>query len=524
MSKKNIYFYSTSTQFRTHNMLYLNTVPLYLNAHLKNNRADLFNSINWSKIQLTELTKDQLIDDLKKFNIDILCVSLYVWNDEHIFELISGLKHQLKKELIIVAGGPSVDPHRNSEFFIEHPDIDYAVYAQGETAFATILDHYINNIPISLLTSKNLAWNDNKTNTIKVADYEFIRQKNFSPYIDSEELIKIITDQYKENEFAMPYETSKGCPYNCSFCDWTSGLSHKVMHRQVSVEDELNLLAKYKLTTLHISDANFGQHQQDIQIAEQLVKMRVKNNIPFEILNSNFSKLRKKEVFYIAELFIKNGIMKYPKFAFEDIHDEVLKNIERPCIPWQEHLEFVNNLKNNYPKSVYCIELMIGLPGQTRKSWEDTLCSFSGFWVDAYPWVLLPNSPASYDHTYREKMKIKTQYIRPLYMGQNNTTRAHLVTETYSYNFDDYVYFNAIYYILMNQSYFIFSNRRVLIDRIKSSSQFSNVLKTIKNYLLGNGTEQDIKNSFYCVFDDIFNKYTNWPDEIVNKRKEILPK
>lgn len=525
MRKQNIYFYSTSTYYGPveyqKRQLYVNAVPFYLNSYLKHNRPDLFNSVVWTKIQLLEISKNELIKELNELDIDILCVSVYIWNQDHIFKLLTELKKHITKKITIVAGGPSIDPHRNKKFFNNGTDIDYAVYAQGETAFASIIDNLVNNKPISLLDAKNIAWNDPKTNTIRVADYEFIRLKDASPYIDSEDLIKQIINLYPDKDYFLPYETSKGCPYNCSFCDWTSGLSHKVTHRHVSIDDELELLAKYKLTNIHMSDANFGQHKQDIILAEKMAYLRTEKNIPFIIPNSNFSKLRKKEVFYIAELFIKSGIMKYPKFAFEDIHDEVLDNIDRPCIPWREHLTLIKELRNKYPDIRYNIELIYGLPGQTRKSWEDTIIAFDGFTVAAYPWMLLPNSPAAYDIQYKDRMKIKTSLMYPLF--KNSYSKVPLICETYSYKFDDYIYITALAHLLHYRS-LVFLDRKKLIDRAKRSERFQLVLKEIeKHYGVGNN-QIAIQQAVYALADELYAAYDDWPLAEVEMHDKLIGK
>lgn len=511
MKKKSIYFYSTSISYnvkgatKVDDQLYVNTSPLYLDAYLKTHRPDIHQLIEWSRIQLLSITQEQLINDLVNLDIDILCVSVYVWNQEEIYNLLKNIKSHLKKDIVIVAGGPSVDPHRNKNYFNEHPEIDYAVYAQGDSAFSTILDHVINKVPISLLTAKNFAWRDPITGTVKTADYEFIRYREISPYIESEELIKNIIDTYPGKNFVIPYETSKGCPYNCTFCDWTSGLSHKVTHRKVSIDDELQLLVKYKLTNIHMADANFGQHRQDIELAEKMSLLRTESAVPFVIMNSNFSKLRKKEVFYIAELFVKSGIMKAPKFAFEDIHDEVLTNIDRPCIPWQEHFEFIKDLKSKYPDAQYTIELIYGLPGQTRASWEETLCAFDGFEIIAYPWILLPNSPAGYDTEYQERMKINTQIARPAYFTVQDE-RSNLVTSTYSYTFDDYVYITAMYHLVRRLTNFP-TKRRTLIDTIKKTKSFNNALDQVQKYFFYQSTADTVTASFKTVAQEVFEKH-----------------
>jgi hypothetical protein len=336
---------------------------------------------------------------------------------------------------------------RNQNFLTENPDIDYFIYAQGENPFLTILQHLVFGKKINSLTIKNCAWRDKTTNKFRIADYEFLKIRH-SPYLISQDLLKNLVIEYLKlfelNQLVLVWETSRGCPYNCSFCDWTSGLSNKVSKRDPVYNQELELFASLNLFTLIFGDANFGIYNQDIEIVDCLIDFKKTKGYQFSLTGINWSKTKKNIVFDQIKKLMAAAIIIHPKISLQDIHENVLKNIDRPDITWAETVEYINDIKKNFPDRHVVIELIQGLPGQTRESWEQTLTQCLNLkYADLYthPWILIPNSPADYDKEYAASMKLQT-----LSQLSNNYT-SDLIVSTVSYNIHDYAYMNMLSYI-----------------------------------------------------------------------------
>ena len=446
----NIYFYSPSpkqdqdevsvgSDFSS--MLFINTVPVFLDAFIQKTDSEFYQRVNWSKISLTPKTQKELITDIEKYNIDVVCFSLYFWNNENILEISKGLKQQLNREVLILAGGPSVNVVRDNNYNKDNPDFDYTIYAQGERPFYDILKHKFDGQPLSVLTTKNCSWVEH--DRVKKADYEFYRLTNGSPYIESRHILeKVVYDmEYQGRTFSLPYETVKGCPFNCSFCDWTSGLSHKVAKRKFSYELDVELFHELGIHKLYFSDANFGMHKEDKGIVEILAEHNRTHEEKFYIVSANFSKTKKRDVYDILKIMLANDLLYTFKVSIQDIHLEILDNIERPDIPWPEHLEYVKSIQRDFPDLVPTVEMIQGLPGQTRETWENMLTEISRHSFNAlvFKFIIISNSPASYDTDWRERMAIKTEKVKLEY-GKH----AEAVTSTYSYDTSDYAYFTMI--------------------------------------------------------------------------------
>ena len=487
MKPINIYFYSPSplqdvdevpvgTDFSS--MLFVNTVPVFLDAYIQKNDPELHASINWSKIALKDRTQSELIEDIETLEVDVVCFSLYFWNNENILEISKDLKSKLKREVLILAGGPSVNVVRDSSYNERNPDFDYTIYAQGEKPFYDILRHKFMSQPLNSMFTKNCSWLDKKTRDLKKAEYEFYRITSGSPYIESKRVLETIVNdtEYQGMVFSLPYETTKGCPFNCSFCDWTSGLSHKVAKRKFAYELDLELFHDLGIHQLYMSDANFGMHKEDMGLVESLVRHNNTHDEKFNFVSANFSKTKKRDVYDILKILLANKLITTYKVSVQDIHLDILKNIERPDVPWSEQLEYIFELKESFPDLQPTIELIQGLPGQTRETWENMLFEFArhSFRVLIFKFIIISNSPASYDTAWREKMKLGTATVKLEY-GK----KTEAVVSTFSYTHADYAYFTMlteIYTILQGISKNVVESFKHIVLSAKKSKDFEQVM------------------------------------------------
>lgn len=518
---KNIYFYSPrSTAFKVlENHLYLNTTPLYLNSYLRRNHPSIALSINWSKIDFFKKTQQELIDQLNELKIDILCISLYIWNVDAL-ETIQGIKDKISRPIKIVVGGPSCDVYRDSDYFLKNPDIDYAIFSQGEHAFANVLEREVLKKPLSTLTTKNLFWKS--ADKVLKSQFEFVKPGRSSPFLENRDLLEQIVNDptHKDYVFIVPYETSKGCPHACSFCDWTAGLTHQAGHRKFDIDAELDLLGSLGLVTFHPSDANFGQHQQDIEVAKTMARLKQEKGYNFFIRDTNLSKTKKHQAFAALDILLAADIIKRAKFAVQDIHPYILNNVNRPDMSWDQHKELIQQTKIKYPHSICEIELIVGLPGQTRQSWKETLLAVQGFDVTAYPWMVLPNSPAGYDKDYQTRMKLD---IREIKLSNNQEHKDIVVIGSYSYNVRDHCYFTLLSRLLRWKFISDITPRNLLFERIDSSQYLEQTLTMLEQNLLDNNSAE-YNNLFGQFIYLLFEEYKDWDSTTIAEYKKYQSK
>jgi tRNA A37 methylthiotransferase MiaB len=348
--------------------------------------------------------------------------------------VLTNLKKQIKHDVVIMVGGPSIDAHGVYDWRQDFPDADYAVYSDGEQAFHDILCHHFRGSSINVLTTKNLLWIKNAA--IQKAPAAYVRNAEYSPYLESKHLLlQMANDPDNQGkEMRMAYETSRGCPYTCSFCDWSSGLGPTTVKRKADYRAELEFIASLPIKTVHDSNANFGQWPVDVEIAEMIAEIFPPRGIKMQ--PPNLSKNKKDRAYKILEILMAAGVVDTGKFAVQDIHPEILANVDRPDIPWEEHKVYIRHLKTLFPDKPFHIEGIKGLPGQTRATWHNMIREsyLLGLRIEMYNWVMIPNSPAMYDPEYKQKFNLCTRKIK------NN--KHDIVSSSYSYNEMDLAYFN----------------------------------------------------------------------------------
>lgn len=479
MTKKKLFFYSPS-DYLYRDIKYLTTVPLFLDSYVKRYHRDLHEKIEWTKIVSKFIDHASLIKMIKNLDIDVLFLSVYVWNEDVIFNLLDEIKLDKEKKFKIVVGGPSVSKFSISKLFDENSVVDFAIYGQGEKAFVSVLMNVINGKKIDPLNDTNLIWKDHEK--IRMTPHEFLRLEERSPYLESrdvfEKYVKEVLEDptYHGSTLSVPYSTSKGCMYRCSFCSWQEGLSHKVYHRKLTPKDELELIGSLGIRSLDITDANFGQHKQDLNIAKTIVDLKNEKKYDFKIASVSFNKLGLEKNIEIIKLWGENNILLDPLIAIQDTHSDILDNIDRPHVKWEIIKTELLNLKKSHPYIIPSLELIQGLPGQTRETWEDTLVETEEFDSKIYLWIHLPLSPA-YNEEYVKKMKLGLSKI-----SLNDIKKYTIVTETYSYNQRDWIYFSLLSRIV-NLSNLKKIKRRSLIDVIKSNSSIEETLDQLEEIL-----------------------------------------
>lgn len=419
--------------FQIQNALYISTVPCYLDSYIKQHNPELYKDIEWSKISVNTWTQTQVIEYVNQHQCNVLCFSVYNWNRNTIMQICSNLKRQIDHPVIVVVGGPSIEAHGVYDWRQHFPDADYAVFSDGEKAFHDILCHHFRNRSLNVLMTNNLLWL--KDGHIEKAPAAYITNSQYSPYLESRHLLQqVVADpEYQGCEFEVSYETSRGCPYSCSFCDWTSGLGPTTVKRRVDYRAELELLCSLGIAQLHISDANFGQWPIDVEIAHMMADILPRYGVKTQ--SPNLSKNKKSRAYEILAIWLESGVCDAGKFAVQDIDPTVLANIDRPDIPWSDHKVFIQDLQRRFPDKIFSLEGIKGLPGQTRSSWQYLLSEAYALKLklEFYTWIIIPNAPAVYDPDYMAKFKVRT---RP-----TKNFSHQMVSGSYSFDEMDLAYF-----------------------------------------------------------------------------------
>lgn len=157
-------------------------------------------------LSFKEFTIKQDLDEVAQYCVqfDIVCLSCYIWNITPSLVLAEKIK-QLRPETKILLGGPEVS--YEWENVIAQDAVDYIITGEGEIPFETFLQHFpaVEAVP-NLVYKKEGQILHNKQNV----EFDVQRFEGRNPYQ---------YDPVEDLKHKISYvETSRGCPYKCSFC------------------------------------------------------------------------------------------------------------------------------------------------------------------------------------------------------------------------------------------------------------------------------------------------------------------
>ena len=349
----------------------------------------------WSYVsQYSDITDNFEIDawlfdrpDLKvavdKFaDCDVVFASMYIWNTQYCYRLLSLLK-QKNPELIVVAGGPQI-PWRDKNFFLEHPYIDSVVINEGEQAALHILR----------------AIRD-KESLPKTLQFDRLKELDElpSPYLTG--VFNNLIAEHPDIEWVPTLETDRGCPFKCTFCDWGSATGSKMYKLNMNrIHDEINWFADNNMPYLSMTTSNFGAFKQrDKEITSIIVDCNNRTGMPTAI-STSYGKNNADTVFEISKMLLDAGIQTGAAISFQSTTPEVLKNIKRDNMKINRVSEVADKARAfNMP---VLTELIMGLPGETFDTWVDCFDDvFSNKIInlDVFFLQLIENAPMNINDT-----------------------------------------------------------------------------------------------------------------------------
>ena len=378
-------------------------------AYVKTNK----NINSQFKFDRTFIFRDQLNNYVEQsYDSDILLCSCYVWNWEVTKQLAKKVK-ATNPNCLIIFGGPQV-PNRTENFFEENPFVDIIVHGEGEIVLENILTAYIKDKDFS------------KINGIETKDYRTppnprIKDVNIlpSPYLTN--LILDLVEQKTDIKYIAAWETNRGCPYPCTFCDWGSLTNSKVTNwSEEQLLKEIDWFAQNHITYIDCCDANFGIFQErDYRIASKLKEVALKTGYP-EKFRAAWAKFASEKIIPIAKQLQEGKVLKAVSLALQSLDEETLEIVKRANIKFDNFSELTETFRKN--KIPTYTELIMGLPGETLESWKKGLeILASGSQVGSiyiYNCGVFVNAPMN-EPTYMKFHNIKT--IRsPIFLAHSS--------------------------------------------------------------------------------------------------------
>ncbi len=372
----------------------------------------------------------------KIVNPYVVLFSCSVWNMEYNKVLAQKIKAAYP-ECIIVFGGHNVSPDGSD--LEKYSYVDFLVHRFGEEPTKELLEAFISHSDFSSVA--NISFRKSAGEII-TTEYKAQTDNDYpSPYLNG------IFDEIMKDDisFSGLFESNRGCPNSCSFCDWSS-LKDKVRLFPIErVYKELDWFAEHKIEYIYCTDGNFCLFDRDADIADYVVSCKEKYGYP-KIFKAFFTKNRFNFVFDVSTKFFKSGLDKAKTISFQSMNPQVLENVGRKNISTEKFRELMNRY-NEYNVPTFS-ELILGLPGETYESFCDGVSSLidngQHFAINIYPCEVLPNAQMG-QVSYQEKYGVKITRV-PFKLIHSNpnkdtgiTEYSDYVTSTYSMNTDEWV-------------------------------------------------------------------------------------
>lgn len=357
---------------------------------------------------LTPVFKREPVRDIvgKLAQADIVAISLYTWNEAISLEVARRIKAQCPETLIIV-GGPQV-PSRPGKFFAENPMIDVVVHNEGERAFLDLLDGYPSGDWANLSNVSYLRDGQMSTTlcATRLRDLDTIP----SPYLTG--VFDKLFEENPDEQWTALWETNRGCPFSCAFCDWGSNTASKVARFGTDrLLEEIEWFSDHRIPFIYCCDANFGILPRDEAIAAKMAEQKSQFGYPriFSVQNTKNATGRSFEV---QKILSDAGLSKGVSLSMQSLNPETLELIRRSNISLDSYQTLQERFTSE--KIETYSELILGLPGDTydtfASSVDDLISNGQHNRIRFNNLSILPNAEMG-DPEYQKTNKMETVRI-----------------------------------------------------------------------------------------------------------------
>jgi|SRR3989338_3415382 len=370
-----------------------NYVPLsvgFLHSYAQTH-AQNFDEFEFLKPIYKRIPIEQAAEQLT--DADIVAFSTYVWN----YQMSKAIAKRVKQQnpaTVILFGGPHVpepaiekgvynqslkeippdkyDYKRGNgleNFLRENDFIDFAVTGEGEKVFSAFLESYPSR-KFEGINSFHYLKDGQLISTIpaiRIKDLNEIPSPYLSGYFNS-----LIEENKKEGWIGL-FETNRGCPFKCSFCDWGGVDKNKMADYNLEerIFKEIDWFSENNIRFVFCTDANFGMYSsekvgfRDLRIAEKFAENKKKYGFPnrFSVQNTKNST---DASYQIQRVLVDSGLDQGVLLAFQSLNQATLEAVDRANIK----LETYHELQKRFTQEGVTTfsDIILGLPLETYET------------------------------------------------------------------------------------------------------------------------------------------------------------
>ena len=339
----------------------------------------------------------ELFEEIKE--ADVVLFSSYVWNYDICDELAAFIKEH-HPEKITILGGPHIG--ESDPIFLENRKYyDYTCKPTkpGETFMEDFINLWFDGHGTP--NPEEISW---ERRSVFGKDHPFPQVSVYEEHI---EYLTTIAKHAEDNnlEKFVIMETTRGCPYQCTFCEWGGGIGTKVIKKDVDIcKKDLLALKKAGFTNAFLTDANFGMFEdRDLLI----FKFAWDNGINLTDISTMKAKNLERRKRLIDACFDTIGKRSdlhsgcYPTVSIQSASEAAMKIAKRVDLSFDEKVLLSEHIHKKCLEGFIVppsIELIMGMPGSTIDDFYnefEILWNFKSWNSYRHDYMFLPDAENS---------------------------------------------------------------------------------------------------------------------------------
>lgn len=314
---------------------------------------------------------EELHEALANESPDLVAFGSYSWNTLLTLKSATYIKTHHPDALIAV-GGPDVSQNiaLTSAELKRNPQVDFYMANEGEGPTANIIETFLSkNDPAAVKKTEIIGCISRKPNDDGhwgqvIARFDDDINAIPSPYLDG------TMDRFLADPDYLPIiQTSRGCPYRCTFCVSGKDTWSKVkMFDMDRVKAEIDYIEKHAANRyMRFADENFGILPRDVEIAEYLMETKNQTGFPHavSIYTDKHPTDRVKHISWLLRDLMPFNI------SYQSATHDVLSNIKRINLKDGEVGKAVSYAREKDLTLVS--ELIFALPGESKASFLSSI-------------------------------------------------------------------------------------------------------------------------------------------------------